>query len=61
MDYVTITGLIRAVDKGPQSHRADRARSRRVPVWSIACVFVGVVLMAVPVVWYTVVLPVIRL
>jgi hypothetical protein len=43
-DYVTMTGLMDAVSNGPQSHAVRRGRGGRVPVWALACVMLGTVL-----------------
>lgn len=46
-DYVTMTGVIRALDKHPESHRAPSAGIPRVPAWALASVFFGAVLIGV--------------
>jgi hypothetical protein len=43
-DYVTMTGVLEAFDKQPQSHRDARAGVGRVPLWALTCVFVGLAL-----------------
>lgn len=40
------TGVIEAFDKTPQSHAKRRSDHGRVPVWALASVFLGAVLMA---------------
>ena len=45
VDVTTVTGVIRALGRGPESHRDVRTGIPRVPVWSVACVFLGSVLM----------------
>lgn len=45
-DYVTMTGVLEAFENQPQSHAEGSGRSGRMPVWPIACVFVGLVLAA---------------
>lgn len=44
-EYLTITGVIRAVSEGPQTHAEGRSRDRRVPVWAVACIVFGSPLM----------------
>jgi hypothetical protein len=44
-DVTTVTGVIRALNKAPQTHADARTGIPRVPVWSVACVFLGSVLM----------------
>jgi hypothetical protein len=43
---VSVTGIMRALDKGAEMPAERPSRVPRVPVWSVACVFAGSVLMA---------------
>lgn len=51
-DYVTMTGVFEALEKGPQSHAERRNRDGRVPVWALVCLFVGFVLVGLSMVGY---------
>jgi hypothetical protein len=51
------TGVMDAIEKGPQSHAEASAADRGMPVWALACVFGGLVLMALAMVMLTVVIP----
>lgn len=42
---LSMTGVIRAIEKGPQSHAERRSRGWRVPVWAMACIVFGSPLM----------------
>lgn len=44
---LTWTGVMRAIEEAPESHAEPRSGVPRVPVWSVASVFLGLVLMAV--------------
>jgi hypothetical protein len=46
-DGLSWTGVMNALDKGPEMPAERPSRVPRVPVWSVACVFSGSVLMAV--------------
>lgn len=54
---LTWTGVMDAISEGPQGHAEGSVPGRGVPVWSIACVFAGLVLMALAAVMLTVVIP----
>lgn len=45
-DYVTMTGVLEAFENQPQSHADRSARPALMPVWPVACVFVGLILVA---------------
>lgn len=38
------TGVMDAISEGPQSHAGERKGGGRVPVWTLLCLFVGLVL-----------------
>jgi len=38
------TGVMEAISEGPQSHAGERKGGGRVPVWALACLFAGLVL-----------------
>lgn len=40
-EYLTMTGVMRAIEKGPQMHHKRRGRGWRVPVWAVACIVFG--------------------
>lgn len=44
---LTVTGVIRAIVKDPETHAEDRTGIPRVPVWSLAAIVSGLVLMAI--------------
>lgn len=46
VDGLTMTGVIRAVEKGPESHAEGRNRPTWAPMWALVLVFVGGVLAA---------------
>ena len=46
-DALTVTGVMRAVEKGPSSVVERPSRVPRVPVWSLASIVSGAVLMAI--------------
>jgi hypothetical protein len=44
---LSMTGVIRAIEKGPQSHAEGRMGAPWVPAWTLAVIMLGVVLMAI--------------
>jgi hypothetical protein len=44
---LTFTGVMDAIEKGPQSHAEGRTGVPGVPVWALGMVFAGLVLMAI--------------
>lgn len=45
-DGLTMTGIMEALEKAPQSHAEARTARRGVPVWAVACLWLGTVLVA---------------
>ena len=58
VDIVTVSGVVRAFDKEPQSHAKGRTSLPRVPVGAVALIMLGLALMAVgflmnePLAWF---------
>jgi hypothetical protein len=46
-DIVTVSGVVRAFDKEPQSHAKGRTSLPRVPVGAVALIVLGLTLMAI--------------
>lgn len=44
---LSMTGVIRAIEKAPQSHAKGRGDRPAIPVWTLAIIMLGVVLMAI--------------
>jgi hypothetical protein len=46
-DGLTVTGVVRAIDKASQMPAERRSAVPRVPLWSLACIACGLVLVAI--------------
>lgn len=45
-DALSFTGVMEAIEKGPQSHAKPRSAGPGVPLWAVALIVAGLALMA---------------